>query len=114
MLRYLNNYVWQLYLLWLQEISPSKFTTQGVSAEYDGYKVSAGLGGSNNGGGVFANAESPHANAGASAYGGASASAGGGANANVGIGGFGGFDSNKPGQNGQNGGFFDRIFNVSI
>lgn len=87
-------------------------SSKGVSAEFGGYRVGAGLGGGDTGGGLFAKAEAPHANAGAGAYGGAAASAGGGANANADVSGFGGFDgNNKPGQNG---GFFDRIFNVSI
>ncbi|KAK7600882.1 hypothetical protein V9T40_008323 [Parthenolecanium corni] len=82
------------------EISPSKFSAKGVSAEFGGYKVAAGLGGGDTGGGLFAKAEAPSASAGAGAYGGAAGSAAGGANANAGVSGFGGFDSNKPGQNG--------------
>ncbi len=77
---------------------------KGVSAEFGGYRVAAGLGGGEGGGSIFARAEAPGAGAGAGLYGGG-AGAGAGASS--------GYDGPQ-GPPSQGGGFFDRIFAVSV
>ncbi|XP_073999846.1 uncharacterized protein isoform X4 [Rhodnius prolixus] len=72
----------------------------GASASWGGYSASAGLGGSADGGGLFAGASAPAGSASAGIGGGTSASAG----ASAGVGG-----GNKGG-----GTFFDSIFNIPI
>lgn len=89
---------------------------KGVSAEFGGYRASAGLGGLENGGGLFAKAEAPGAGANAGIYGG-TVGAGSGASA-VSASEYGSYGINQP-PYGVNhppsaGGFFDRIFAIPI
>lgn len=97
----------------LQEIPVKKI--KGVSAEFGGYRASAGLDGSENGGGLFAKAEAPGAGANAGIYGSA-VGTGSGASA-VSASEYGSYGISQP-PYGVNhpppaGGFFDRIFAVS-
>ena len=80
---------------------------KGASVEFGGLRAGAGLGGSENGGGIWAGAEVPgQASAGAGLYGGNGGNGGAGASANYPSGGVSGGGHDKDG-------FFDRIFAVS-
>lgn len=94
---------------------------KGVSVDFGGLRAGAGLGGSENGGALWANAEVPGASAGTGLYGGnggngavASASAGPPSGGYGGNGGSGGYGGTSGSHHEKEGGFFDRIFAIPI